>query len=547
MVVQKSRMLLWLLLGAIFFVLLIACANVATLLLARSAVRKREIAYRIALGATRMRLVRASLVEDLLLAFVGGAAGLILARWGIKGLLAILPASIPRTSEVHMDLSVLGFAFALSALTGLLFGTVPAISLTRVNLNEALKEGSRGQIGARFWKGTRGLLVSAQVALAVVLLTGSSLLVRSFLRVEQVDPGFQSQNRLTLSTALPQAQYAQGAQITSFYLRLLERVQNLPDTASVGFGTSLPMAGGWHRVFEAEGHPAPAAQNMQLIANTAVLGDYFRTLGMSLKAGRYFDESDQRDSSPVVIISAGMARQYWAGEDPIGKRMRFSESLPWMTIVGVVSDVKETGLDEASSPHTYQPYLQLGEDGVAAIGRRMRMIVRTKADPLSAVSDVRAQVQALDGQLPIANVRSMQQIVETSLVPRRFNTLMFAGFGGVGLLLAAAGIYGILAYSVSQRQQELGLRIALGARRNDLLWLTLRDGIRVAIVGIGVGLPAAYGFARLLAGLLYGVRPADPASFLAIVVALLGAALLASFLPARRATKLDAMAALRNE
>jgi putative ABC transport system permease protein len=365
--------------------------------------------------------------------------------------------------------------------------------------------------------------------------------------VQDVDPGFRAQNLLTLSTSLPSAQYPQGAQISSFYQRLLERVRNLPDTGDVGAGTSLPMAGGWHRVFEAEGHPSPSGENMQLIANTAVLGDYFRTFGIGLKAGRYFTDADKQDSAPVVILSEGMARQYWPGEDPVGKRMRFSATLPWMTIVGVVADVKETGLDEASSPHTYQPYLQLGNDGVVAVGRRMRMIVKTKGDPLNAVNDVRAQVQALDPQLPIANVRSMQQIVETSLVPRRFNTLMFAGFGCVGLLLAAAGIYGIIAYSVSQREQELGLRIALGARRGDLLWLTVRDGIRVALIGIAVGLPAAYGFARLLAGFLYGVRPADPATFVIIVLSLLAAGALASFLPARRATRLDAMAALRNE
>jgi predicted permease len=546
-VVGNARSLLLLLLGAIFLVLLIACANIASLLLARSAARRRDIVIRIALGASRARLARLSLFEGLLLAFIGGAAGLVLARWGTSLFVALMPASIPRTQPIQLDTSVLGFAFLLTLLTGLLFGIVPAISMTRVNLNETLKEGGRSNTASSFWKHARGVIVCAQMALALVLLIGGSLLVRSFIRVQEIEPGFQPTRLLTMSVFLPPAQYAKQSQVQTFYRSLLNRVSALPGITGTAGATDLPLRGSWQRVFEAQGHPMPPTSNLQLIANTAVLGDYFETLGIPLRAGRYFTAQDGVNTPAVVIISEGMAHVYWSGEDPVGKQLRFSPTLPWMTIVGVVGDVKQGPLDQRTRPHTYQPFLQMGEDCMGPRCRSLSLIVKTAAEPNSVANSVRAQVQMLDPQEPVSNVRTMEEIINRSMVSRRFNTVMFAGFAGIALFLAAAGIYGVIAYSVSQRTQEIGIRVALGANWRDIVWLTLRDGLRISAIGVMLGLPAALALTRFVSNLLFDVRPTDPLTFAAVIVVLVAVSLLASYIPARRAARVDPMVALRHE
>jgi putative ABC transport system permease protein len=546
LVVKNARSLLWLLLGAIFSVLLIACANLATLLLSRSTLRLREMAIRTALGATRRRLARLLLAEYVSLALMGGALGIVLARWIISAFVSILPDGFPRVAEIHMDQTVLGFAALLSIFTGVVFGTVPALMGSRVNLNNTLKEGHRSNADQGFWKYASSMIVVAQIALALVLSAGGSLLVRSFIRVQEVQTGMQSRNLLTMSVSLPQAQYTVPGQISSFYQELLNRIDHLPAVRTSSAATSLPFGSGWWRVFEAEGHPAPATSRMQLIANTAVLGDYFSALGIPLLRGRVFTRQDDAASTPVVIISEEMARQYWSGEDPVGKRLRFSPTLPWMTIVGVVGDVKEGSLEDETSPHTYQPYLQL-DDGITTIGRSLRIAVRTNAAPLSLANSIRGQVQALDSQLPVSNLRSMDEIVNRSVAPRRFNTMLIVLFALAALLLVAAGTYGVVSYAVRQRTQEIGLRMALGAQRGGIVMLVLKDGLRLALVGIGVGLPLAFIMIRLFAGLVFGISVTDPVTFIVAVCTLVIVTILACFMPARRAMKFDPIAALRHE
>ncbi|HXN65266.1 MAG TPA: ABC transporter permease [Candidatus Acidoferrales bacterium] len=545
-VVGKARSLLLLLLGAIFLVLLIACANIASLLLSRSAVRRREIAVRIALGATRARLARLSLLEDVLLALLGGAAGLLLARWGVSLFVALMPPNIPRIQPIQLDARVLAFTFTLTLITGLLFGLVPAISMTRVNLNETLKEGGRSNTASTFWKNARGVIVCAQMALALVLLIGGSLLVRSFLRVQEIDPGFRPSHMLTMSVYLAPTQYAKQSDVQTFYRRLLDRVSALPGVTGAAAATDLPLRGSWQRVFEAAGHPKPATANLQLIANTAVLGGYFEALGIPLRAGRFFTGQDAANAPPTVIISESMARQYWPGENPVGQQLRYSPTLPWMTIVGVVGDVKQGPLDTETRPHTYQPFTQMGEDCQGPRCRSLSVILKTAADPQSLARAVQSQVQALDPQEPVSDVRTMEEIVDRSLVSRRFNTMLFAGFASIALLLAAAGIYGVIAYSVSQRTQEIGIRMALGANVRAIVWLTLRDGLRFAAIGIALGLPAAFAATRFVSSLLFDVRPADPLTFLAVIAILVAVSLFASYVPARRATRIDPLAALRH-
>ena len=546
-VVKRAKSLLLLLLGAVFFLLLIACANIASLLLSRAAARRKEVAVRVALGSTRGRLVRLFLAEHMITALAGGAAGLLLAAWGTRLFVGLLPASVPRTGEVHLDLRVLLFTAALTIATGLLFGVFPARYLSRVNIDETLKEAGRSGAESAFWRRSRGVLAAAQIALALVLLVGGNLLVHSFLNVLDVPAGFQPRNLLTMSLYLPEQKYTKGAEVSAFYKELLNRVATLPAVRSVATGTDLPIEGRWTRIFEAEGHPEPSAAERKMISNTAVLGDYFRTLGIPLRAGRLFTETDTATSLPVVIISEGMAKMHWPGEDAVGKRIRYSPGLPWMTIVGVVGDVKQGDLDESIAPHTYQPYLQLGDDGVAAAGRSMRVVLSAETDPRVLVQAVAGQVHALDPLEPVAQVRTMEEILDRSLKPRRFNTMIFAGFAAVALCLALIGVYGVVSYSTSQRTREIGIRVALGAQPGSVVWLSLRDGFRAAALGVAVGVPLAIGASRLFAGLLFGVTAGESSAYLAGAAVLLATGLLASYLPARRALRIDPLEALRHE
>jgi putative ABC transport system permease protein len=545
MVVSDVRSLLLLLLGAVIFLLLIACANVSNLLLSRAAQRQKEIAIRVSLGATRRRLIRQLLVESLLLSLTGAVLGLLLARWGTNLLVAAAPVTIPQTQAIHMDSRVLAFTFFLSILAGLLFGLTPAFAATRADLHESLKEGGRGGIGRRH-NLVRGSLVVAQMGLALVLIAGAGLLIRSFVRLLDTDPGFRAQNVLTAATPLPRADYPRQDQVLSFYRALSQKLSGLPGVQAVGFSTDLPLEGGWTHVFTVEERPVTGGA-LPVDFHSAVMGNYLQALNIPLKRGRYFTEQDNADAPSVVILSESMARRFWPGEDPIGKRLKWGTAQsnnPWLTIVGVVGDVKQGAIDAKTMPHSYQPMSQLG-DAISFLGSQL--VVRADMDPTSISSALRSTLQSIDPNVPLVNVRTMDDVVAQSNAPRRFTMFLLAIFAGAALFLAAIGIYGVLAYNVAQQTHDIGIRMALGAQPGDVLRLVVGQGMRLAAVGTGLGVAAALLLSRLMVGMLYEVKPADPVTFASVLAVLLIVALLACYIPARRATRVDPLAALRYE
>jgi len=541
--VGAIRPALFVLLGAVAFVLLIACANVANLLLARAATRQREIAIRTALGAGRWRVIRQLLTEATVLAVLGGAFGLLLAMWGVDLLLALTPKDLLGLQGVGIDYRVLGFTFAVSVLTGVLFGLAPALEASRPNLNESLKEGGRGAVTGGRSHRLRDLFVVVEIALALVLLIGSGLMIRSFVRLQSVDPGFDAKNLLTVKLLLPASKYGEDPQCKAFFKQLTERVQALPGVRSVGTVSYLPIAGlGAATGFNIEGRP-PLPPGQQLTGDVRVVdGGYFHTMGIPLLQGRTFDDRELTDESHVVVINETMARDYFPGEDPIGKRVTIDmkdENVP-SKIIGVVRDARYVGLDTAVRPMTYWPYPELVYSG-------MTLVVRTEGEPLALAEAVRREVLAIDNDQPIADVRTMEAWVSDSVSKARFSTMLLGIFAGVALLLAAVGIFGVMSYAVSERTHEIGLRMALGAQTSDVLALVVRQGMVLALIGVGIGLGAAFVLTRVLASLLYGVSATDPLTFAAIAVLLASVALLACYLPARRAAKVDPMVALRYE
>ena len=544
------------LLGAVGFVLLIACANVANLLLARAAARQKEMAIRAALGAGRLRVMRQLLTESLMLALLGGSAGLMVARWGLRLLLAVSPAQAVRLGAVTLDSRVLAFTLLVTLLTGLLFGLAPALEITRFNLNESLKEGGRAWLAGvagnmRRHFSRRAALVIAQVALSMVLVLGAALLIRSFVKLLEVDPGFNPEKLVTAQITLPQFQYREDYQVEGFFEQLLGRVRALPEVKSVAAVSSLPLNGRrGGDPFSIEGRPwrptAAGINTPQFMDHETVTADYFRTLQIPLIAGREFTEQDAAGSLPVAVINQTMARGFWPPEDhidPIGKRIMPGAPHPgaaWLTIVGVVGDVKSAALDVASIPQMYRP---LGQHP----NRTMTLVIRTSADPMSVIAEVRRQLSALDKDRPLYHVAAMKQIVSDSVAPRRFDLLLLAAFAALALVLAAVGIYGVMSYSVSQRTHEIGVRLALGARSGDVLRLVARQGLTLAVIGVAIGVAASLALTRVVAGLLFSVRATDPITFVGVSLLLGCVALVASFVPARRATRVDPMVALRDE
>ncbi|MDA2936770.1 ABC transporter permease [Acidobacteria bacterium AH-259-A15] len=542
--VGTMRPALLILLGAVGFVLLIACANVANLFLARATGREKEMAIRAALGAGRKRIIRQLLTESGVLAVLAGSLGVLLAFWGIDLLLALSPDNLPRMDEVGVDGRVLGFTLIVSLAAGVLFGLAPGLQASKTDLNVSLKEGGRTSDNSG-GQHLRGLLMVSEVALGLVLLIGAGLLIKSFYRLQQVDPGFNPKNLLTLRFSLPRVNYPEEHQIVGFYRQLLERVETLSQVESTGAVHVVPLRGENQSIAIAEeGQPYLTSEGKFITGNyRRVSPNYHRTMEIPLIRGRLFTQQDNAHSSGVVIINETMARRYWPDDDPLGRRFRIATGDEILrTIVGVVGDVKHFGLNNETRPEMYVPHSQ---DSKYALS--MALMVRTTRSPESVVAEVRHELQTLDSQLPIYNAESMEKIIFRSVGLHRFTMILVAVFAGAAFLLAAIGIYGVISYSVSQRSHEFGVRMALGAQRTDILKLMLKHGMRLALVGATVGLAGALALTRVMTSLLYEVSPADPTIFSLVASLIILVALLACYFPARRATKVDPMTALRYE
>lgn len=538
------RTALWVMFGAVAAVLLIGCANVANLLLSRAAVREREVGVRLALGASRGRLVRQLLTESVLLAALGGGLGVLLAWGGLHLLVGLAPADIPRLDEVRIDGVVLAVVAFTVVATGIAFGLVPALQASRPDLVQVLREGGRGGTAGRGGHRLRRILAAAQVALVLILLTGAGLLIRSFVQLQQVQLGFRPDHLLTMQLALPATKYESPEQRLAFYDGLIERVRAVPEVQGAAaisdiFLSKTPNS----TIFTIEGRPATLEQQNAEVPVDAVTPDYFRVMGIALKSGRTFTAQDRADGPPVVIINETMARRFWPGEDPLGKRFKYGgdeSEAPWMTIVGVIGDMRRTGYD---APVRYETFFPLATDP----GPRMTLVVRTAGDPLGLANAVRAEVRGIDAEQPVYDIQSMDQLLSTMVAQRRFSMTLLGSFAGLALLLGLVGVYGVTSYLVTQRTREVGLRLALGAEPGQLVRMVVRQGMSVAAVGIGIGLLGALAVARLMAGLLYGVGPTDVVTLLAVTALLALATLLANYVPARRAARVDPLVALRSE
>ena len=550
-VVKSVRTLLLILMAAVVLVLLIACANVATLLVSRAASRQKEVALRITLGATRVRLLRQMLTESLLLALIGGSLGLAFAFWVKTLLLSLVPESVPLPRDIPIGGSVIVFVLAASFLTTVLFGLVPAFQVSAMALHGSLQEGGRSGTPGRLRHRLQGFFVTVEFALALVSLIGSGLLIRSFAKLLQTDPGFRPDHVLTLKIPIPSERYTQAPKVRQFYEQLLDRTGNIPGVKAVGLTSDLPLNGCGTIAIQIEGGRNAGGETPQAICQTWQVGNYFQTLGIPLLKGRSFTLEDRNDAQPVAIVSETAARQFWPGQDPIGKRIRWGVYTPWQTIVGIVGDVNDEPLGQPVQLHVYRPYLQMAdlffEDSRFGDVRSMNLTARSQTDPASLTSAVIGQIHSLDPDLAVAHIRTMAQVISSSVAGPRFNTLLLGVFAGVALFLAAIGIYGVMAYAVTQQTHELGIRLALGAQPRNVLHLVLRQGVRLAGVGATFGVAAALALTRLMAGLLYGVSATDPVTFSCVVILLLAIALLACYVPARRAMRVDPMVALRHE
>ena len=539
------RPALLVLLVAVGFVLLIACANIANLLLARGAARYREIAVRTALGAGRGRIIRQLLTESVLLAVAGGVTGLCFAWLSFSFLKQIIPDAMALNAGVRLDVRLFGFTLMLSLVTGVIFGLVPALQAAKVDLNEALK-----QSGGRTGTGTgqhrlRSALVVAEIALALVLLVGAGLLIQTFLKLRALDIGVNPENVLTLRTSLPRSKYGELPKRTAFYQQVLERVRALPGVVGAGYTTAVPLTWkGGTNGFTIEGQPQGAGQDAN--SRQASVG-YMETMEMKLRQGRFFNEHDDAQAQPVAIINETMARQYWPGENAVGKRFKLGgtdSTRPWVAVVGIIGDVKEMGLEAPAKAEFFFPYQQMPE---TLWNMPRDLTVRTTGDPLSLVPAVRQAIWAVDPAQPVSNIRTMGEVVGEEVAQRRIGMTLLAAFAALALLLSSLGIYGVLSYAVTQRTQEIGIRMALGADRQDVLRLVMADGLRLTTAGIVIGLGVSFALTRLMKSLLFGVSVSDPVTLIGVTFLLTAVALLACYVPARRAAKVDPLIALRYE
>jgi predicted permease len=553
----KARMIgdigpiLWLLLGAVGFVLLIACVNVSNLLLARSTSRTREFAIRAALGAGRWRLVRQSLTESLLLALAGGGLGLVVASWGTNAALAVLPNTLPRAAEVRLDKRVLIFTVAISLFTGILAGLAPALRTSKWRLSETLKEGGRGASSAR--GRAQGVLVAVEMALAVVLLIGAGLMIRSLSALWNVDPGFRADNVLTFSLSLsPSMRTASPAATRAALRELSDQIASSPGVRAVSFSAgAIPLAGEDDLFFWVDGQPKPASQSeMSMALVYRVEPGYLTAMGIPLKQGRFFTDQDDERSQSVVVIDEVFARKHFGDANPIGKRIRQDGQDP-QQIVGVVGHVKQWSIDSSDGEQTlqaqlYEPFRQFSDNSMNGLAAGLGVVTRFDG-PSAPFESIRRVVQSQNKENVVSRPQTMNEVIAASLSQQRFSMILLDAFAVVALLLASLGLYGVISYLVGQRTHELGIRLALGAQRKDVLRLVLSHGMKMALGGVALGLIAALGLTRLLAKMLYGVSTTDPATFAVITVLLTMVALLACFVPARRATKVDPLVALRYE
>jgi putative ABC transport system permease protein len=542
------RPALLVLLGAVGFVLLIACANVANLLLARAASRIKEVAIRAALGATRRDLLRQLFAESVLLAVVGGVLGLGLAWLGMKGVIALRPANVPRITELGIDWVVALFTLGVSLVTGLLFGLAPAVQTSRTNLQETLKEGGRSSSSDRSGHALRRVLVVAEVALALTLLTGAGLLIKSLALLQTVNPGFQSSGLLTFTVSIPNARYRSDTARIQYYDRAIEAVRAVPGVTGVGITSTLPFGGGWSTgSFAVEGYQPPPNKPGPWGDQRVVSPGFFTALKVPLIKGRTFTEQDGASGPQVVVVDEEMVRRYWPNVDPIGKRITFNNpqrdtSITWITVVGVVGHTKHEGLDAENRVQLYFPYR-----APDAVGGFMGFAVRTNGDPTRMLPAVRSALRSIDADVPIANVATMDANIAASMGQRRFAMLLLGLFAAMAVVLASIGIYGVMSYSVTQRAHEIGIRMALGAARRNVLGMVMKQGLLLVGIGVAIGLAGAFGLTRLIASQLFGVRPSDPSTFLGVAITLVGVAALATFIPAMRATRVDPVVALRDE
>jgi len=541
-ITRDYRGALFVMLGAVGLVLLIACANVANLLLARAAARQREVSIRMALGASRTRIASQLLTESLLLSLVGGLLGLFLAHWGIGLLIAYGPTNVPRLRDVSLDRYVLFFTFFVSVLTGVLFGLVPALQASRPDPGNTLKQDGRGlSHGGR--NRMRSALIVSEVALSLMLLVGAGLLINSFWHLLRTDAGFEPQGVLAMDIPLSRARYTTPEQQAAAFENLIGRMKTLPGVRDVSVTSNLPLTDLEIGLsFQVEGRPPYKRGEAPTADYTVVGSDYFRTMNIALRRGRVFTNQDAANKPEVMVVSDAFVKHYFPNEDPIGRRIVFDgpDNTP-REIVGVVADIKRKGLDTAVEPELYVSYLQQPE-------RRLNLVIRTDARDASQIAQAaRAEVKNFDSNQIIWRMQTLEELLGASLAPRRFNMLLLGIFAGVALILAAVGLYGVMSYSVSWRTQEIGLRMALGANRADVLRLVIRQGMTMTLIGLALGLIGAFALSRVIAGLLFGVSPKDPLTFAGVSIVLLAVALLACLLPALRATRVDPMVALRSE
>jgi putative ABC transport system permease protein len=558
--VQNARPLLRILLGAVLFVLCIACANLANLLLVRAAGRRREFGVRLALGAGRRVMLRQLLTESLLLSLLGGLTGVVIAGVAVRLGTVLLPSSLPRITEISISWPVLLLAFGLIAITGVLCGLAPAVASMRADVLDSLRDGGSNASGSRSQHRLRNAFVVVEAALALMLLVGAGLLVRSFARMLETDPGFAPQHVLTGLLSLPEHTYSTQSRVDDFYAELLRRLSTLPQVRAAGAASNIPVIGiGSDRAFRPEGYAGRTDGPAFLSAsNYFVMGDYFRAMKIRLLRGRFLTAADDKPDAPLTaVVSESTAKQAWPGQDPVGKRFRMGGNVtstrPWITVVGVVADTRQGPLDQAIYPQMYEPFSQFQRQYEAAVQKEigvrgsMHLVLNTAGDPMALAASLQKTVHQLDPLLALENVQTMDEIVSSTEAPRRFNTILLGSFAAAALLLSLLGIYGVLAYSVNERAREIAIRMALGATRESVLGRILRSALTLAGIGIAAGLVASLWLTRFLESLLYEVKPLDLPTFAGAVCVLLACALLAGWLPARRAAGIDPMRTLRAE